>query len=232
MMAAGYTARSRAYAQAMYRAGIGLDNVILFGDECRDTVVEAVTPKSTDLPVFMPNLSIPLRETCRSADWPVTEIGAGNINSEEMIGVLSNLKPDLLIYSGYGGQLIHPSVIDLAIPILHMHAGWLPDYRGSTTIYYSWLQEQRCGVSAILIDSGIDTGPVVMRRHYPMAPDHVDVDRIYDSALRADVLVSVLKHYSETGKLPSEEVEDDGDTYYVIHPVLKHISRLQPRSKP
>lgn len=33
-----------------------------------------------------------------------------------------------------------PLLLSWAFPLLHIHSGWLPDYRGSTTSYYSLLE--------------------------------------------------------------------------------------------
>jgi len=108
------------------------------------------------------------------------------------------------------------------------HAGALPNYRGSTTIYYSILQEQNCAASAILLANDIDTGPIVASKTYPAPPTNIDIDYIYDSAIRADLLVTVLNNYAEHGELPTpihQEIEE-GQDYYIIHPVLKHLAML------
>jgi methionyl-tRNA formyltransferase len=138
------------------------------------------------------------------------------------------LAPRLIIFSGYGGQLVKPALLELDIPLLHVHSGWLPDYRGSTTLYYSLLSERRCAASAILLDAHIDTGPVVARKHYPAPPAGTDIDRRYDPAIRADLLREVLARYHSDGRLPleSQQRSDEGSTFYVVHPVLKHLALL------
>ena len=109
-------------------------------------------------------------------------------------------------------------------PFLHIHCGWLPDYRGSTTIYYSILKEKMCGVSAILLNEGIDTGKIVAKEKYPIPPKDMNIDYVYDSIIRADLLVKVLK--SREKWVPVRQSEN-GTTYYVIHPILKHLAYVK-----
>lgn len=229
ILVAAYTARSRAYAQAIKHAGLTLEHVVLLGDPTIDMRTENFSTDYAIKDLFLPQLDTPLRETCDAAEWPITNIACSSINDEIVEKTLRALTPTTIIYSGFSGQLVGSNILNMRINILHTHAGLLPDYRGSTTIYYSWLIENQCGVSAILLDQGIDTGPVIARRQYPPPPLGINVDHLYDSALRADLLVDVLIRYSKNNKFPKIETDFDGQPYFVIHPVLKHIALLQSR---
>ncbi len=222
------TRRSQAYAQALANAGLMPDRVIVFEDSAAPK--NPPTPASLTPPgftIFTPDLSEPLRETCARDNWNVTEIDAGNVNSPEVGKAVADTGARLVVYSGYGGQLVGGDLLDLGVPIVHCHSGWLPDYKGSTTVYYSWLEEGRCGVSAILLDKGIDTGQIISRQHYPLPPSGMDVDHVFDNAIRADTLVRVLLAFSKNGALTPESTETGAEkTFYVIHPVLKHLVLL------
>ena len=54
-----------------------------------------------------------------------------------------------------------------------------------------------------------------------------EIDHISDSEVRANTLVETLKNYSKSGTW-NYELEDNsgGETFFVIHPVLKHIAIL------
>ena len=54
-----------------------------------------------------------------------------------------------------------------------------------------------------------------------------DFDHIYDAAIRARLLVEVLNLIIENQIEFEENNLIDGDTFYVIHPVLKHIAIMR-----
>jgi methionyl-tRNA formyltransferase len=206
----------------------------MFGDPATDTAGRrpfvGSAPNLEGL--FLPDLDVALGETCSLAGWETEHCACGDINHEDISRHLEAHRPRLVVYSGYAGQLVKPHVLDLGFDFLHLHAGWLPDYKGSTTIYYSWLREGHCGVTALILDHDIHAGPIIARRRYPAPPQGVDVDLVYDSAIRADLLVEVLKDYGELETLRTQPNTDEGQTYYVIHPVLKHLALLSREAPP
>ncbi len=227
---AAYTSRSQTYAQAMAAKGLRPAGALLFGDAAAQHPQELGFPLPGGIPanIFLPNLKFPLRTTCDQAGWPVTAVESANINDIKVHDAVRDLKPRLIIYSGYGGQIIKKDLLDLGTPFLHFHAGWLPDERGSTTIYYSLLMNGDCSVTALLLDKQIDTGAILARRRYSRPPPRLNVDHYYDSAIRADLLVDILIGLHKEGRLPVPIPQEprQGTTYYVIHPVLKHITLL------
>jgi methionyl-tRNA formyltransferase len=234
VLLAAFSARSQAYAQALRRAGLAPARVVTFGTApgAGDPVLPTTSPQDAG-GLFLPDPDEPLLTTIEDAGWNHRHLEADSIGDPSVLAALKELAPKLVIYSGYGGQLVPAKVLADTAPFLHMHAGWLPDFRGSTTVYYSWLERGDCGVSAIILDPEIDEGPILARRRYPPPPPGVDVDRIYDNAMRADLLADVLAGYAKTGGFEvTTQSPDDGETYYVIHPVLKHIALLMERTAP
>ena len=68
----------------------------------------------------------------------------------------------------------------------------------------------------------------------PKPPAGADIDHQYDSAIRADLLLRVMRtRLLANGMIdaqPQPQVEDP--PYYVIHPVLKHLAVLSLESRP
>jgi methionyl-tRNA formyltransferase len=223
------TMRSRAYAQALAHHAEPIDAVMIVRSPDRTRWGQSETPASATPELgslFVPDLSVPLAETVAAFDAPLATCDAGSINSPEVVGWIQRTGSDLIVFSGFGGELVRDEVLDAGVPLLHVHSGWLPDYRGSTTLYYSCLAEGSCGASAILLQQDIDTGPILMRRRYPPPPPGVEVDYLYDSAIRADLLAETLAHWRRcAGKPPlTPQTTEGGTTYYIIHPVLKHLA--------
>lgn len=218
-------ARSRAYVQALVAAGLAPERVVLMGDEVETTIGRG--PEGCAA-VRLPDPDEPVPVTCARAGIPLGLCEVSNVNDPAVVELLKAAAPRVVIYSGWGGQIVSAGLLGLGFPFLHLHSGDLPDYRGSTTIYYTLLHRTQPGVTAILLDPTIDTGPIIARRQYPPPPSGLDIDRIYDPAIRADLLVRVMAEYARTGALPvaSPQQTGEGMTYYVIHPVLKHLAIL------
>ncbi len=233
------TARSQGYAQALLQYGYKLEKAIFISKP--DGVVKGKVNKS-DIKseclrgtenLLKLDLSIPLKETLYQLSDNIIELSTGTVNSPEVIEKLSNTDADVIIYSGFGGEIVSSRVLNTAPPMLHMHSGYLPAYRGSTTIYYSLLEEQQCAVSAIFLSKKIDTGDILKRVWYPKPAPGTDIDYYYDTAIRADTLLKVIKDWQDKGsfEVTASQSEKEGASYYVIHPVLKHLALLSLEEK-
>lgn len=227
VLLAARTSRSNSYIQAMANARFKLQKVIIFGDNTQPRPGQLEqAPEPTNLDgLFTPDLSLPLHSGCIQISNDVEELPCRSVNDPRLFGILQDLAPDLVIYSGYGGEIVSPELCK-AFRLLHMHSGFLPQFRGSTTLYYSWLLTGSCGVSGILMAPEIDAGPVVARKYYSSPPPGSDVDHLYDGAIRSDLLIDVLKYYSKVFELSTPKIQSNEEerTYYVIHPVLKNIA--------
>jgi methionyl-tRNA formyltransferase len=223
------TIRSRAYAQALLDRDMTLDAGLLITtpDRPRWGQADRIDAGNRDFGgLFVPDLSIPLADSLERMCETTLTLDAGTVNDPRVVEWLEGCGARLAVYSGFGGEIVKRRVLEAAPPLLHMHSGWLPDYRGSTTIYYSCLREGSCGVSAIILDAAIDTGPILRRKRYPVPPPGADVDYYYDSAIRADLLAEVLTDWAATHNFPDpvEQTPERGKTFYIIHPVLKHVA--------
>jgi len=227
VLLAAPTSRSQAYLQALVAGDLYPEHVIAMG--------EAVSPDHIDVDngrswkgISLPNSGESLMTTCMRAEIPVVRCAGKDVNAEDVVFAVREVRPKIVIYSGYGGQIIGDKMLGSGPQFLHVHSGWLPEYRGSTTIYYALLHGEDPGVTALILDRNIDTGPILARRHYPKPHPGMDIDRVYDAAIRADLLVRVLSDYARTGCLSSlnHQTSDKGVNYYVIHPVLKHMAIL------
>lgn len=227
------TMRSRGYAQALAERGARLGRVVIVkvpDDMQRLGQTQAAPSSDSSMGggYFVPDLDIPLEETCKALSDDVVILETGTVNTPDVVAIVPPDAFDFTIYSGFGGELVCPEVLEGCSPLLHMHAGWLPEYRGSTTTYYSWLREGTCGVSAIFLSAKIDMGTILYRKRYPPPPAGMDCDYLHDAVLRSDLLLSVMAHLARFGALPERlsQNSDEGESYYIIHPVLKHLAIL------
>ncbi|BFR50084.1 methionyl-tRNA formyltransferase [Nitratidesulfovibrio sp. HK-II] len=229
---AGDTARSRCYMQALAGIGILPEQCVLLPspDGKRPGQCAAGEQKSAlgSWGAFFPG--VPLEQTCRDADVPVTFAPTGDINDAEVVSLLNGIKAETFLYSGFGGAILRGPVLACGKRFLHVHGGWLPDYKGSTTNHYSILEGNFCGASAIFLTDVIDSGRILHRARFPAPEDVTELDLVLDSIYRAEVLCALARHYAAYGEWPDSGVENvHSEPYYIMHPVLRHILMLGGR---
>lgn len=178
---------------------------------------------------YFDNLS-PALDTIKKLDLPCHIVDTGDVNSPEVVAAAQATPVDVLIYSGPGGAILRRGLLNTGKRFLHIHPGIVPHFRGSTTVYYSLLIAGNCGASAIFLDEQIDAGPVLATRTYPPPADRTTIDHGYDPSIRSDLLVQVLKDYQATGEFQARpQSTAPGETYYIMHPVLRHTAILSNR---
>jgi len=176
--------------------------------------------------LFSPDLELDVLHSLKISQWGHSLTQVSELDDPTLQALIEKAAPDLIIYSGYGGQLVPASLLN-NYPVLHIHSGWLPDYRGSTTLYYQIIDENSCAASAILLDEQIDTGDIVMRKRYSIPSPGIDVDYLYDNMIRADLLVETLKQWENIAKRESKITQTQNSLpYFIIHPLLKHLALL------
>lgn len=85
-----------------------------------------------------------------------------SVNSDEVIDLISKESPDVIVINGT--SIISKKVLStITCPVINMHAGITPMYRGVYGGYWSLVNKDvaNCGVTVHLVDAGIDTGKVL-----------------------------------------------------------------------
>src|SRR6476661_6685006 len=82
---------------------------------------------------------------------------------------LADLRAEVTVLVAYG-EYLAPSLLDLPRRgSVNLHPSLLPRWRGSTPIQSPILAgDDTTGVSIILMDKGLDTGPILARRSTPI----------------------------------------------------------------
>ena len=66
----------------------------------------------------------------------------------------------------------------------NVHAALLPQYRGAAPINWAVINgETETGVTTFFLDKDIDTGKIIMQKHFPI-PDDADVEYVYDGLMK------------------------------------------------
>jgi methionyl-tRNA formyltransferase len=90
---------------------------------------------------------------------------------------LRELKPDLLVVVAYG-QILPRSVLDIPPQgTINVHGSLLPKYRGAAPIQWAIANgETETGVTTMLLDEGLDTGPTLLSRSTLIGPEETAAD--------------------------------------------------------
>ncbi len=112
----------------------------------------------------------PVKQVALSYGIPVWQ--PGSLKRPENIEALAAYHADLYIVAAFG-QILPQGVLDQPrYGTLNIHASLLPKYRGVSPIPAAILQgDKETGVTIMLIDAGIDTGPTLLERSIPIAED-------------------------------------------------------------
>jgi len=165
-----------------------------------------------------------LREVGRAHGFPV--VTCGDQNSARAVAQLERWSPDLAIFTG--GNILRDEVLKIPrLGILNSHLALLPEIRGMSSPEWSLLCGVPLGITIHLMDSGIDTGPILVRREFAGADD---CDSLTD--LRKRMIAEGIELLAEAvagldgGTLSAvPQVEREGDRqFFVMHERLKAMA--------
>jgi methionyl-tRNA formyltransferase len=132
----------------------------------------------------------PVARAARERDLPLIEVET--VKQGPGWEALAASRPDLLVVVAYG-EILPQHVLDLpTIAPVNLHFSLLPQLRGASPVQTALLRGMReTGVTTIVMDAGMDTGPVISRRAEPIEPqDDAGSLGARLATIGADVLVS------------------------------------------
>ena len=94
------------------------------------------------------------------------------IREEAAVQALRALAPEILVVVAYG-QILPKAVLDLAPRgAVNVHGSLLPRWRGAAPIQWAIAAgDTETGVTTMLLDEGLDTGPLLLARRTPIGPE-------------------------------------------------------------
>ncbi|MEZ4752933.1 MAG: hypothetical protein R3A13_01310 [Bdellovibrionota bacterium] len=226
--------RSKAYLQRMLHSDLtpshvlileNPDETVLPGQTKKDLKLTSDVAKSTRSKdkEFILDPDEALKTTLTLGEISHSVLKTIDINSNEVLSFIKSRDESIWIYSGAGGAILKKRILNCGKQFLHIHPGLVPEYKGSTTIYYSLLNEGTCGASAIFLSPIVDEGDIIARRTFAPPVDRRDIDYLFDPLIRSELLVEVLLEYNKKGQFETRDQPKGEGHYFIIHPILKHI---------
>ena len=141
-----------------------------------------------------PRLS-PVKQLAQSAGIPVFQ--PKRIRQPDAIAGLRAANADLFVVVAFG-QILPQTVLELPrYGTINVHASLLPRWRGAAPIQAAIRAgDGESGVTIMLLDAGLDTGPTLTSRGLQLAEDETG-ESLHDklSVLGADLLVDTLPRF-------------------------------------
>ena len=129
-----------------------------------------------------------------------------SLRTAEAAAALREVAPDLMVVAAYG-LILPQAVLDIpALGCLNIHASLLPRWRGAAPIHRAILAgDCETGISIMRMEAGLDTGPVLLQRLVPIAPDETTGSLTGKLAvLGAETITSALESLSDLRERPQD----------------------------
>lgn len=129
------------------------------------------------------------------------------LRDEETVQKLKTIACDYIVVAAYG-QILPKEILTYA-PCINLHASILPHYRGASPIQQVLLNgDTKTGVTAMLMDEGLDTGAILKVKTIDVADDEM-VEELFDALtdVATDLTIDVLENFSSLSPIKQDETQ-------------------------
>ena len=154
----------------------------------------------------------PVKARAQELEVPVCQ--PATLRNSEAVAELSQLAPDIIVVVAYG-RLLPAEVLELPrFGCLNLHPSLLPRHRGPSPVPGAILGgDDTTGVTLMLLDEGMDTGPVIAQRTRNIGPEddaeNLTTELFHDGA----ALLDAVLHSWVTGDMEATPQDDSLATY-------------------
>ena len=143
-----------------------------------------------------------------------------NPNEAEFLEVLRQAAPNLIVTAAYGRLLTKRLLSVPSLGCINLHASLLPKYRGAAPVAWAILRgETVTGITIMLMDEGMDTGPILRQRECLIQPDDTTETLTLKLArMGAGILPDTIRDYA-------------GGTLHPIPQEDRHATEAPPLKK-
>jgi methionyl-tRNA formyltransferase len=117
------------------------------------------------------------------------------LQSNEVIDAIKGLEPDTIVVIAYG-KILPKKILNIAkYGCINVHGSLLPKYRGAAPVQWSIINgEKVTGVTTILMDEGLDTGDILLRKEVEILKDDTSESLFKKmSYVSADLLIETIR---------------------------------------
>lgn len=160
-----------------------------------------------------------LHELARAHNFPIAT--CANQNSPQAIAVSKQWAPDVAIFTG--GNILRDELLQVPrLGVLNAHLAALPQVRGMSSPEWSLLCGVPLAVTIHFMDTGIDTGPIVLRREFTGGRESLTDLRNRMIAFGIDLLLEAAAGLDQGTLSAVPQADRDQDhQFFVMHERLK-----------
>jgi len=150
----------------------------------------------------------PVKQAALDGGLPVTQPEKIR-NNPDFRAQLENIAPDAIVVVAYG-RIIPPWMLALPrLGCINLHASLLPKYRGAAPIQWAVASgETITGNTTMLLEEGLDTGPILLQRAYAIQPHQTAADLFTELAIAgAPLVVKTLAGLADGSVTPQPQDE-------------------------
>jgi methionyl-tRNA formyltransferase len=137
-----------------------------------------------------------------------------NLRDSDTLKRLRELSPEVIVVVAYG-KILRPAVLEIPTHgVLNVHPSVLPRWRGASPIPAAILAgDERTGVTIMLMDAGMDSGPILAQSEAPIA-DSDSAASLSESLSQAGarLLAETLPRWLAGDILPQPQDESQATT--------------------
>ncbi|MBS3737184.1 methionyl-tRNA formyltransferase [Candidatus Bipolaricaulota bacterium] len=146
----------------------------------------------------------PVKEKALELETPIYQ--PEDINSRDSLERISQVDPDGFVLAAYG-QKVKKEVLESVEWPVNIHGSLLPKYRGAAPINWAVIRgEEVTGVTTIIMDEGIDTGPMLLKKRTEIGENET-AGEVHDrlSELAGELVLDTLAGLEEGTIDPREQ---------------------------
>ncbi len=149
-----------------------------------------------------------------AVNWKLPVLQPVSFREAGVVAQLADFHPDVVVVAAFG-QILPQSVLDIPkYGCINIHPSLLPKFRGASPVAAAILAgSEFTGVSVMLMDSGLDTGPVLARAQVSISTQDTTASLTAKlSLIAAQLLLEVLPFWSR-GEITPQPQDEANATY-------------------
>jgi len=157
-------------------------------------------------------VSTPVKRAAAARGLPVVQ--PASLKEAETVAQLADFHPDVIVIAALGQILPQPVLSLPQYGCVNIHPSLLPRFRGASPVASAILAgDDFTGVSLMLMDEGLDTGPILGRAQVPISPQDTTGSLTAKLSLVAAQLLGEILPRWLGGELEPQPQNDAEATY-------------------